>query len=112
MIEHKIDLKDDAKLVRQCYRRLGPIQTKSLHAEILKLTEAGFIVPVQNLEWVSPMVVTPKKNGKWRVCINYKKLNADTKRDHHLLPFQDIILEKVSGHEMYTFCDDTLTSIG
>ena len=54
---------------------------------------------------VSLVVVTPKKNGKWRICINYKKLNATTKRDYHLLPFQDIILEKVSGHDMYTFCD-------
>ena len=46
-----------------------------------------------------------KKKGKGRICIDYKKLNAATKRDYHPLPFQDIILEKVSGHEMYIFCD-------
>ena len=56
--------------------------------------DAGFMVPVHNIEWVSPIVVTPKKNAKWRICIDYKKLNASTKRDYHPLPFQDITLEK------------------
>ena len=64
--------------------------------------------PIYNTEWVSPIVVTPKRNGKWSICIDYKNLNAATKRDYHPLPFQDIILEKVSGHEMYTFCDSYL----
>ena len=98
-IEHQIDLKPDAKPVVQRYRRLGPVQTDALRLEITKLVDAGFIIPVHNTEWVSPVIVTPKKNGKWRICIDYKKLNAATKRDYHPLPFQDIILEKVSGHE-------------
>ncbi|MCO5595613.1 hypothetical protein L7F22_049658 [Adiantum nelumboides] len=51
------------------------------------------------------VVVTPKKNGKWRVCVNYKPLNAATKRDHFPLPFQDEILNEVAGHERYTVCD-------
>ena len=67
--------------------------------------DARFIVPVHNTKWMSPVIVTPKGNGKWRICIDYKKLNAATKWDYHLLPFQDIMLEKVSWHEMYTFCD-------
>ncbi|MCO5570631.1 hypothetical protein L7F22_024358 [Adiantum nelumboides] len=58
-----------------------------------------------NFEWVSPVVVTPKKNGKWRVCVDYKPLNAATKRDHFPLPFQDEILNEVAGHERYIVCD-------
>ncbi|MCO5569244.1 hypothetical protein L7F22_022955 [Adiantum nelumboides] len=54
---------------------------------------------------VSSVVVTPKKNGKWRVCVDYKPLNAATKRDHFPLPFQDEILNEVAGHERYTVCD-------
>ncbi|MCO5612102.1 hypothetical protein L7F22_066364 [Adiantum nelumboides] len=52
------------------------------------------------------VVVIPKKNGKWRVCVDYKPLNAAaTKRDHFPLPFQDEILNEVAGHECYTICD-------
>ena len=49
--------------------------------------------------------VTSKKNSQWRICIDYKKLNVATETNYHPLPFQDIILKKVSVHEMYTFYD-------
>ena len=74
-------------------------------AEVKKLSDAGFIYPVEDSEWVSPVVVTPKKNGKWRVCVDYKPLNAAMKRDHFPLPFQDEILNEVAGYERYTVCD-------
>ena len=72
--------------------------------EVKKLTQAGFIYPVEDSEWVSLVVVTPKKNGKWRICVDYKPLNAATKRDHFPLPFQEEILNEVAGHERYTVC--------
>ncbi|MCO5597264.1 hypothetical protein L7F22_051340 [Adiantum nelumboides] len=105
VIQHHIDLKPDAKPVAQKLRRLGVVQQEALLFEVNKLLKAGFIYPVTNSEWVSPVVVTPKKNGKWRVCVDYKPLNAATKRDHFPLPFQDEILNKVARHERYTVCD-------
>ena len=105
VIEHKIELRPEAKPVAQKLRRMGVIQRDALLAEVNKLLRAGFIYPVENSEWVSPVVVTPKKNGKWRVCVDYKPLNAATKRDHFPLPFQDEILNEVAGHECYTVCD-------
>ena len=81
-IEHRIELKPGTKPVTQVLRRMGVVQKDALLAEVNKLLRAGFIYPVENLEWVSPVVVTPKKNGKWRVCVDYKPLNAATKRDH------------------------------
>ena len=51
------------------------------------------------------MGVIPKKNSKWRVCIDYKPLNGATKRDHFPLPFQDEILNEVAGHERNIVCD-------
>ena len=73
-----------------------------------KLTNAGFIYPVEDSKWVSPVVVTPKKNGKWWVCVDYKPLNTTTKRYHFPLPFQEEILNEVAGHERYTVCDGYL----
>ncbi|MCO5608756.1 hypothetical protein L7F22_062972 [Adiantum nelumboides] len=93
------------KKVAQKLRRLGVVQQEALLSEVNKLLKSGFIYSVTNSEWVSPVVVTPKKNGKWRVCVDYKPLNAATKRDHFPLPFQDEILNEVAGHERYTICD-------
>lgn len=81
------------------------MQQDALLAEVKRLLQAGFIYPVEDSEWISPVVVIPKKNGKWRISVDYKPLNAATKRDHFPLPFQDEILNEVAGHEQYTVCD-------
>ena len=99
IVEHHINLKPNCKPVAQKLRRLGIVQQEALLMEVKKLLQAGFIYPVEDSEWVSPVVVTPKKNGKWRVCVDYKPLNAAIRRDHFPLPFQDEILNEVARHE-------------
>ncbi|MCO5559388.1 hypothetical protein L7F22_012987 [Adiantum nelumboides] len=99
VVQHHINLKDGAKPVVQRLQRFGVIQQDALLLEVRKLLNAGFIYPVEDSEWMSLVVVSPKKNGKWRVCVDYKPLNAATKRDHFPLPFQDEILNEVAGYE-------------
>ena len=105
VIQHHINLKEGTTPVAQKLRRLGHVQKEALLKEVKALLRAQFIYPVEDSEWVSPIVVVPKKNGKWRVCVDYKPLNAATKRDHFPLPFQDEILDEIAGHEMYSVCD-------
>ena len=58
-------------------------------------------------------VVTNEKNEqvatkvptKWRVCIDYRKLNTVTRKDHFPLPFVDQMLERLAGHSFYCFLD-------
>jgi len=71
--------------------------------EFDKLLEVGFIRPMETIEWVSPVVLALKRNGKLKVCVNYKALNKVIKKDRYPLPFCEEILEEVAGHEMYTF---------
>jgi hypothetical protein len=73
--------------------------------ELDKLLEVRFIKPMETTEWVSPVVLALKKNGKLRVCVNYKALNKVTKKNHYPLPFCEEILEKIARHKMYTFGD-------
>ena len=107
---HHIDLIDGSTPVRQRQYRLNPKYSLMVKEEIDSLLKAGFIYPVNNSEWVSPIVVVPKKVGadgkvKIRVCQDFRKLNAATKKDYFPLPFTDIILDHVSGHENYSFLD-------
>jgi hypothetical protein len=50
-------------------------------------------------------VVVPKKNGKFIICVNFKKLNATTKKDPYLLPFINEVLNIVARHDVYSFLD-------
>ena len=108
--EHKIDLVEGAVPVRQRQYRLNPRYLLMVKEDIDRLLEAGFIYPIVNSEWVSPIVVVPKKVGadgkvKIRVCQDFRKLNVSTKKDYFPIPFTDIILDHVSSHECYSFLD-------
>ena len=103
--QHRIPLIPGAIPVRQKERRMNPQLQLVVKAELEKLLQAGFIKPVEITDWVSPMVLVKKKNGKLRVCIDYRKLNKNTQKDHFPLPFINSILDEVAGHEMYIFMD-------
>ena len=73
--------------------------------EIQKLLEAGFIYSISDSEWVSPLVIVPKKNGKWRVCVDYRELNKATQKDHFPLPFIYQVLDTLFGKKFFSFLD-------
>ena len=76
-----------------------------IEEEINRIREVGFIYEIKHTEWVSPLVIVPKKNGKLRVCMNLKKVNTATIRDHYPMPIMDHVLERVAGAETYSFLD-------
>ena len=102
---HEIKLHSNAMPVPQKLRRLGNIRREILEEEVSKLLAAGFIRRVDDADWISPVVIVPKKSGKWRVCVDFRPLNVATKRHHYPMPFQDEILDEVAGHERYSICD-------
>ena len=120
---YHIYLEEEARPVRQPRRRLNSHMQEVVRAEVLKLLQAGIIYPISDSPWVSPTQVVPKKlrvttvkNEKgedlstrlttgWRVCIDYMRLNAVTRKDHFPLPFIDQLLERVFGHPFYFFLD-------
>jgi hypothetical protein len=66
----------------------------------------GIIKLVEETTWLFPIMVIPKKNGKLRIYVNFKKLNVATKKDLYPLPFTDEVINTVIGHEVYTFLDE------
>jgi hypothetical protein len=55
--------------------------------------------------WLSPIVVMFKKNGKLKICVDFKKLHATIKKEPFPLPFIDEVINIVARHEVYTFLD-------
>ena len=120
---HRIHLEEDVKPSRQPQRQLNPIMKEVVKKEVLKHLDVGVIYPIADSKWVSPTQVVPKKSGVtvvanennelipthvtagWRVCIDYRKLNVGTRKDHFPLPFVDQMLERVVGYELYYFLD-------
>ena len=103
--QHHIILEEGAKPIRQRQCRLNPKYSLFVKEELDKLLDIGFIYPVPFSEWVSPIVIVPKKNGKLCICQDFQALNKATKKDYFPLPFIDAILDVVVGHECYSFLD-------
>nr|GEW88777.1 reverse transcriptase domain-containing protein [Tanacetum cinerariifolium] len=120
---YKILMEDDYKPAVQSQRRVNPKIHEVIKKEVIKLLEAGMIYPISDSPWVSPIHCVPKKgeitvveieNNEliptrlvtgWRVCIDYRKLNDATHKDHFPLPFMDQMLERLAGNEFYYFLD-------
>jgi len=120
---HRILLEENSKPIKQPQRRLNPPMMNVVKEEILKLYQAGIIYPISDSKWVSPTQVVPKKSGVtivandkgemvptrvqngWRVCIDYRRLNLATRKDHFPLPFMDQMIERLAGRAFYCFLD-------
>jgi len=73
--------------------------------ELQKLLQVGFIYPISYSQWVSTLVVVPKKNGKWGICVDYRELNKATLKDHFPLPFIDQVLDSLPKNTLFSFLD-------
>jgi hypothetical protein len=101
--EMKIPLRPEARSIRQRPYRLNPIYKQKVKAKIDRMLEAKIIEPVEESEWISPMVVQYKKQGGIRICVDLRKLNDACLDDPFPTPFMDEVLENVGGHEAYPF---------
>ncbi|GJU69819.1 reverse transcriptase domain-containing protein [Tanacetum coccineum] len=120
---HNILMEDNVKPTVQHQRWVNLKILEVIKKEVFKLLEAGLIYPISDSPWVSPVYCVPKKGGitmienddneliptrlitGWRVCIDYRKLNDATRKDHFPLPFMDQMLERLTGNEYYCFLD-------
>eukprot|EP00253_Pinus_taeda_P008533 PITA_08533 len=102
---HRIYIKEGSHPVCQPQRRMNPNLREIVKEELQKLLNAGLIYPISDSEWVSPLLILPKKNGKWRVCVDYRALNKATQKDHFPLPFINQVLDSLSGKRLFSFLD-------
>ncbi|KAG7533175.1 Retrotransposon gag domain [Arabidopsis thaliana x Arabidopsis arenosa] len=123
LCNHRIHLENESYSSIEPQRRLTPNLKEVVKKEILKLLDADVIYPISDSTWVSPVHCVPKKGGMTvvrnekdeliptrtitghRMCIDYRKLNAASRKDHFPLPFIDQMLERLANHPYYCFLD-------
>lgn len=73
--------------------------------ELQNILDVGFIYPIFDSEWVSPLVIVPNKGVKWRVCVDYRELNTTTTKDHFPFSFIDQVLDSLARKKYFSFLD-------
>jgi hypothetical protein len=120
---HRILLEENHKPSIEHQWRLNPNLQEVVKKKILKLLEANVIYPISDSKWVSHVHVVPKKGGATEfgsekekliqthvaigciMCIDYRKLNTTTWKDHFPLPFVDQLLERLANHSYFYYLD-------
>jgi hypothetical protein len=107
--EMRIELKPDVKPVKHRPYRLNPRVKEKVKKEIDRMLAAGLIFPVDEAEWINPIVIQSKKGMEdIRVCVDYQSLNSACVHDPFSTPFSDEVLDQVVGREAYSFTDGFL----
>ncbi|KAL2228681.1 UNVERIFIED_CONTAM: Transposon Ty3-G Gag-Pol polyprotein [Sesamum indicum] len=81
VITHQLNVNPEAKPVKQKKRIFGLERSQAIQTEVDKLLEEKHIRPVQYPEWLANVVLVPKQNGKWRLCIDFTNLNKACPKD-------------------------------
>jgi hypothetical protein len=97
MGDMRIPLKPYAKPVKKIPYKLNLKYKEKVKIELDRMLEAGIIEPVEESEWIIPMVVQDKKIGEIRICVDLRKLNDSCLHDPFPTPFTDEVLDNVGG---------------
>jgi hypothetical protein len=78
---------------------------KEVKKEVEKMLEVGFIRPCRYAEWISSIVPVQKKDGRWRVCVDFRDLNRATPKDEYPMPVAETLINAAAGHKILSFMD-------
>ncbi|GKG41226.1 hypothetical protein Tco_0470438, partial [Tanacetum coccineum] len=103
-VELRIDLIPGTAPVARAPYRLAPSEMKELSKQLQELLKKGFIRPSSSL-WGAPVLFVKKKDGSFRMCINYQELNKLTIKNRYPLPRIDDLFDKLQGSSVYSKID-------
>ncbi|CEP07122.1 hypothetical protein [Parasitella parasitica] len=103
ILQHEI-ITEDHPPIRERPYRMSPEESVHLKKELDKYMNLGIIRP-SNSPWASPIILVKKKNNDYRLVINYKKLNAITKKDAYPLPRIDDLLDSLGTSSVFSSLD-------
>ena len=102
--KHRIDLEDGARSVYQPPYRAEHRARAVEKTEIERMLKEGVIEPSSS-EWAIPVVLVPKKDGTLRFCVDYRRLNALTRRDSYPIPRMDECIDSLGDTTIFSTLD-------
>ena len=105
VITHKLNVNPSFKPVKQKRRSFALERQKAINEEVSKLLQEQEIREVEYPKWLANVVLVKKENGKWRLCIDFTKINRACLKDSFPLPRIDLIIDATAGHELLSFMD-------
>lgn len=105
IMQHYIPTNPTKKPIKQKLRRLKPEWALKVKEEVTKQLDVGFLQVVEYPEWLSNIVPVPKKDGKVRMCVDFRDLNATSPKDDFPLPHIDMLVDSTAGHALLSFMD-------
>jgi hypothetical protein len=106
IVEHWLPIKPGFRPYKQPPRKIYKDEVlDDVKKEVERLIEANFIRPCRYAEWISNIVLVYKKNGKMRVCIDFRDLNRATPMDGYPMPVADLLVDAAAGHQVISFMD-------
>ncbi|EOY03787.1 Uncharacterized protein TCM_018974 [Theobroma cacao] len=106
IVVHKLPLGPNCKPIKQKLRRMKPEMLLKIKEEVKKQFDAGFLEMAKYPECVANIVSVPKKDGKVRMCVDYRDLNRASPKDSFPLPHIDTLVDNTAKHALFSFMDD------
>jgi len=105
IVQHKLPLKPECPPINQKLRRMKLEVSLKIKDEVEKQFNAGFLAVAKYPQWVANVVPVPKKDGKVRMCVDYRDLNRASPKDDFPLPHIDILVDNTTKFSLFSFMD-------
>ncbi|XP_077224177.1 uncharacterized protein LOC143857604 [Tasmannia lanceolata] len=105
IVQHKLPLVPGVKPKKQKLRRMKPEWVLKIKEEVTKQLDAGFLQVVEYPEWLANIVPVPKKDGRVRMCVDFRDLNKASPKDDFPLPHIDVLIDNTASHALLSFMD-------
>ena len=103
IVVHRLPLREECMPVKQKLRRVKPEMLLKIKEEVKKQLDAGFLEVAKYPQWVANIVPVPKKDGKVRMCVDYRDLNRASPKDNFPLPHIDTLVDNTAKHSLFSF---------
>ena len=103
--QHHIDTHDHMVPVKQTLRRIRIEWLLRIKEEVAKQLKVGFIKLVNQAEWIANVMLVPKKDGRVRICVDFKDLNIACPKDDFPLSHIDVLVDNMAGSALLSFMD-------
>jgi len=101
IVQHKLALKVELK-------KMKPEMSLKIKEEVQKQFDAGFLAVAKYPQWMANVVPIPKKDGKDRMCVDYRDLNRASPKDNFPLPHIDTLVDNTAKFALFSFMDGFL----